>query len=573
MRKTLRALVAVVSILVAVMAIVVFFYRLGEARTSGERSSGAEYSILRNALMAVQTPNDFQDQFLRDRLIALYKGSDRLLAAQVLDASGFAVWKIPSGSSYFALPNDTSMRGGYSAPESSTVVFTTPLSEGMKLAALYATVRRSDISWAAKLPLIIAAVWCLIVALVIVFFSANRKESILPEKFEAPFIDAADETTQPAKDMTLETPESGLETDNPEAEEDEKEASPEEVEEPAAAVVPAPAAEPYSSAKPAAQEEAPTPAKPLADVVRSGRSFEDSLAKLEEEIIEWSSRHPEQGSPLPKSAEARKALGEVQTPAVQPSATQPPSVEPPIAQPQDELDEEIREELEEIETAPEEEPAQNDETDLADSRETLQEFEELNAENSIEKTEAPESVHGQMRIPASNMGSIAGSATSGERADIASLPMPLALTDPQLESRLSEEMNRNGKVDVSLMLIHCTVSSRTDPAAVALAVTIKDYIGSKELIFELYKGAFAVVLPSVDLGGALKMSEDLADVLSATLSLYKDIEGEAPVFIGISARADRNIDAYKIYREASTAVHKAYSGGHSRILAFRPKAE
>ncbi|MHB0897964.1 MAG: hypothetical protein ACYC1A_10495, partial [Spirochaetales bacterium] len=83
MRKTLRALVAVVSILVAVMAILLFFFRLGEARTTGERSSGAEYSILRNALMAVQTPNDFQDQFLRDRLIALYKGSDRLLAAQV----------------------------------------------------------------------------------------------------------------------------------------------------------------------------------------------------------------------------------------------------------------------------------------------------------------------------------------------------------------------------------------------------------------------------------------------------------------------------------------------------------
>ncbi|MFA5853387.1 MAG: hypothetical protein WC820_11840, partial [Spirochaetales bacterium] len=299
MRKTLRALVAVVSILVAIMAIIVFVYRFGEARTTGERSSGAEYSILRNALMAVQTPNDFQDQFLRDRLIALYKGSDRLLAAQVLDASGFAVWKIPSGSSYFALPNDTSMRGGYSAPESSTVVFTTPLSEGMKLAALYATIRRSDISWAAKLPLIIAAIWCLIVALVIVFFSMNREESILPEKLEAPVIDTADES------------------DNLEGGEGEKEASPDEAEEPTSAVEPAAAAEPYPSAKPAVPVEPLAPVKPLADVVRSGRSLEDSLAKLEEEIIEWSSRHPEQGSPLPKNADARKALGEVQTPAVQ----------------------------------------------------------------------------------------------------------------------------------------------------------------------------------------------------------------------------------------------------------------
>lgn len=550
MRKTLRALVAVVSILVAVMAILLFFFRLGEARTTGERSSGAEYSILRNALMAVQTPNDFQDQFLRDRLIALYKGSDRLLAAQVLDASGFAVWKIPLGSSYFALPNDASMRGGYSAPESSTVVFTTPLSEGMKLAALYATVQRSDLSQAAKLPLIIAAIWCLIVALAIAFFAKDRAGAILPESSGTPPVGAAEETTQPTNNRASEAAEDSAEPGKPEAGEDEKEASLAETE-----------------------EEAPAPSRLPTEAAHSGRSFEDSLAKLEEEILEWSNRHPEQGSPPSKGEEARQALGEVQTPAEQASVTPPLSAEPPIAQSQDELDEEIREELEEIETATEEEPEQDNETDLADSRETLQEFEELNAENSGEKTGAPESPAEERRVSAPKASSIATSATSGERADIANLPMPLSLADPQLESRLSEEMNRNGKGDVSLMLIHCTVSSRTDPAAVALAVTIKDYIGSKELIFELYKGAFAVVLPSVDLGGALKMSEDLADVLAATLSLYKDIEGEAPVFIGISSRADRNVDAYKIYREASTAVHKAYSGAHSRILAFRPKAE
>ena len=195
------------------------------------------------------------------------------------------------------------------------------------------------------------------------------------------------------------------------------------------------------------------------------------------------------------------------------------------------------------------------------SRETLQEFEELNAENSVEKPKETEPALGNFQIPAASANSFASPEAANERPDLANLPMPLALTDAQLEARLDEELNRNTKSELSLMLIHCAVSSRTDPAAVALAVTIKDYIGSKDLVFELYKGAFAVVLPSVDLGGALKMSEDLADVLSATLCLYKDIEGEAPVFIGISARADRKVDAYKIYREASTAVHKAYAGG------------
>lgn len=546
MRKTLRALMAVLSVLVAVMAIVLFVYRLGEARTSGERSSGAEYSILRNALLTAQSSQDFQDQFLRDRLIALYKGSDRLLAAQVLDASGFAVWKLPSGSAYFALPNDTSMRIGYAAPEWSTVIFTTPLSGGMKLSALYATVHRSDISWAARLPLIVAALWCLLVALVIVLFGRNRKESILPETFKAAGVEAGNENPPPETESVSDMSEAAAKEPEATAPEDlaandlvEDYGIDEEEENPPA---------------PEAAQEAPVPPsnvlQPVAEAAGPGRNFEESLAKLEEEIMEWSSRHPEQASNPPKAELAGTEAEEVVTPAA-------PS--------QDELDEELSEELEEIDAAPEEEAERSADTDLADSRETLQEFEELNAEALGEQREVPAEIPSTPKVDPV--------ATPNARPDIANFPMPLALTDQQLDARLGEELNRNTKTDVSLMLIHCSVSSRTDPAAVALAVTIKDYVGSKDLFFELYKGAFAIVLPSVDLGGALKMSEDLADVLSATMSLYRDIEGEAPVFIGISARGNRQIDAYKIYREASTAVHKAYSGGHSRILAFRPKAD
>lgn len=467
MRKTLRALVAIASILVAILAIFSFFYRLGDMRTSGERSSGAEYSILRNALMSLQSKKDLQDPALRDRLLALYKGSDRLLAAQVLDSSGLTAWKIPSGSAYFALPNDSSVRGGFSAPEGSTVIFTTPLSDGMRLSALYATLKRADISRAAKLPVIIIALWCLVVAMSILFLGREDKVEVTGKTPDLPEEEAP---SPPEPETALEDP--GLPED-------------------------------------AIDEE------PL--ILGSGRNFEESLAKLEEDIIDWSSRYPDkEAHPSQASAETDQA-------------------------PPEELDEELDEEMDELETSPEDEPQGNEETALADSRESLQEFEELNAEAMPEKK------------------------------DLADLPMPLALGDSLLEARLSEELGRGPRNEVSLMLIHCGISSRTDPAAVALAVTVKDYIGAKDLIFELYKGAFAVVLPSVDLGGALKMSEDLADVLSATLSLYKDIEGEAPVYIGISARSERKVDAYKIYREASTAVHKAYSGSQSRILAFRPK--
>ena len=508
MRKTLRALVAIASILVAILAIFSFFYRLGDMRTSGERSSGAEYSILRNALMSLQSKKDLQDPALRDRLLALYKGSERLLAAQVLDSSGLTAWKIPSGSAYFALPNDSSVRGGFSAPEGSTVIFTTPLSDGMRLSALYATLKRADISRAAKLPVIIIALWCLVVAMSILFLGREDKVEVtgktpdLPQE-EAPPPSEHEPEPEPEHEHEPE-PAPYIEAETMMAPDNDQPIRSEE-----------PQDEPETALEDPGLPEDAIDEEPL--ILGSGRNFEESLAKLEEDIIDWSSRYPDkEAHPSQASAETDQA-------------------------PPEELDEELDEEMDELETSPEDEPQGNEETALADSRESLQEFEELNAEAMPEKK------------------------------DLADLPMPLALGDSLLEARLSEELGRGPRNEVSLMLIHCGISSRTDPAAVALAVTVKDYIGAKDLIFELYKGAFAVVLPSVDLGGALKMSEDLADVLSATLSLYKDIEGEAPVYIGISARSERKVDAYKIYREASTAVHKAYSGSQSRILAFRPK--
>lgn len=609
MRKTLRILVAVLSILVAALAIFSLFFRIGELKTSGERSSGAEYSILRNELMAMQTKESLNDQLFRDKLVALYRGSQRLLAAQVLDANGFVAWKIPADSAYFALPNAVSARSGFAAPENSTVVFTTTLNDGMRLSALYASVRRSDIAQAAKVPLIVIAIWCLAVALAFLLLGEERKDSLLPDVIDTSKIDLSVYAPEPEIKPEGDAGKPGSET-NPEPETAEAALAPaaapvEKTEEEAAAEETPPAAEaarpeavkPWADtaeapiiaastaaaaatqvvtaaqpaeakAQPQAAPKTEASAQSFSDAARSGRTFEESLAKLEEEIVEWTNRHPERAAKIiSEQAAAAKPASESAIKSAAPA----------------DVDQELDEEIAELEAPPEEEAAGSEDMTLADSMETLEEFEELNAEGEERQEASAERGHEAAPLPALAPAAESpreqpaqareAAAQPQERQDLATLPMSLSLSDSQLEARLNEELGRNIRTDISLMLIHCAVSSRSDPAAVALAVTVKDYIGSKDLIFELYKGAFAVVLPSVDLGGALKMSEDLADVLSATLSLYRDIEGEAPVYIGISARSDRRVDAYKIYREASTAVHKAYSGSHSRILAFRPKAE
>lgn len=633
MRKTLRIIVAVISLIAALSSFIIFSFRLNGLKTTGERSSGAEYSILRNALGTVETRESLQDILLRERLVSLYKGSERLLAAQVLDDSGLTAWRMPDGSAYFARPDDPRNRSGFSAPSGSTIMFTTPLKGGMKLTALYVTLRKDDIVDAAKLPLLIAALWAAIALLAFFLLNPETGNAILPEAiltikgeplFRKNAARAVEGKTDKKADVKPAQPRAETEAANPEAAKTEqqeprtaKESQPVQdgnTSQEAQTIQQAEAAEPVMTAPvqpmtlqatvtaSTAISAAVVPASAAADPGSGPRpgpgNIEDSLARLEHEISAWTGRQSQSVQASPE-----------------PSITAPA---PEESQLDDELVEELEtlEEMEEIEAlnglkdngqdqSPaatavkepdfEEEagrkasgqdslpPEQNEaEKELAETMEVLQEFEDMDLESVPEPENALPRL--QENLDRSHAAAAFESLNSPEKnerprveiqekQDVSSLPMPLSLQDSELETRLGSELARGPKAEISLLLIHCTVSSRSDPAAVALAVTIKDYIGSKELVFELYKGAFAVVLPSVDLGGALKMSEDLADVLAATLSLYRDLEGEAPVFIGISARSERNVDAFKLYREASTAVHKAYSGGRSRILAFRARNE
>lgn len=555
MRKTLRVFMAIATGLVIILAVVAFIYRLGDLRNSGERTSGAEYSILRNALMPLQTRSDLQDRFLRDRLIALYKGSDRLLAAQVLDSTGIAAWKLPADSAYFALPKNSSARGGFSAPEGSTVVFTTPLNDGMKLSALYVTLKRSDISLAARAPLIICAVWCLVIALAIVLLGSEKTQAEMsgeigprgpdplsgnpdeggenaqaqdaPPQAQTETLDSGDSQSAESGSKDLWT---ACVDDESEFEADENNASgealPDAVESKAASGL---------DEKP--PSDAASPASPADEAPLSNLNFEESLAKLEEEIGTWKKRHADRAPLFPSGASPQ--------------------------------DDSLASDEEDEEFVSRDDFERDDEFGDSGEDQSLDEGLRKAFGGSAEEAFAAEEEEKQKQSEEAPH----PSSPPKEPPRLASLPMPLALGDSALEARLNEELGRSEKSDLSLLLIHCGVNSRTDPAALALAATLKDYIGAKELIFELYKGAFAVVLPSVELGGALKMSDDLADVLASTLNLYRDIEGDPPVFVGISARSDRNVDAYKIYREASTALHKAYSSGSSRILAFRAKME
>jgi hypothetical protein len=468
MKRNSQIFLAVATILVLVAAVASFFRGTQRALARGERSASAEFSILRNSLLTLQKREDLHDSLLRKRLVALYNGSERLLAAQILDSSGMVVWKVPADSPYFALPGDPNAIGGFSAPKGSTVQYSSPLGGGMKLSALYFTLRRTDIAAAVTLPIALSFSWVIISLFLLFnpFRKAPQKREI--QESEAQEEDAAQPplaTEEASADTTEEAP-SPL-PENPEPIPEEASLADAEID----AIL-------DEEDEEEAEEKAEIDSVPEA----SKPSFDESLSRLEKEIALWTAKRQDFAK-APPAQEEKPDLVPPERPAEAPAPIMP-------------------------------------------LRETL---------------------------------------------DVSSFPMPLSLQSPNLESKLSEELSRPLS-DIALMLIHCSLASPGDPAAVAMAVTIKDYIGSKDLVFELYKGGFAVALPSVDLGGALKMSEDLADVLATTLGLYKELEDSAPIYIGISAAAGRKVDSYKLFREASTAIHKAVSGGKSKILAFRPKA-
>ncbi|MEN6499365.1 MAG: hypothetical protein ABFC65_02380, partial [Rectinema sp.] len=144
---------------------------------------------------------------------------------------------------------------------------------------------------------------------------------------------------------------------------------------------------------------------------------------------------------------------------------------------------------------------------------------------------------------------------------------PATLSMNTLRRTLETELQRNR--ETSLLLIQCMFTGASDPSALALGVTIRDYFASASLVFELAKGCYAAVLPGTDAGSSLKLAVDLDDVLTTTASLYKDLTEEPPFYFGISALYDRTISPERLYKEALAALNKAHESG-SRILAFKP---
>ena len=175
MKRTLRIILFIGTFVLLALIVGYVAWKIGEMRLLGEQSASAEYSILRNAASLITSEEDLGDQFVRDRLKSLYNASTHLLAVQVLDRNGLVLWKMPDESPYFASPA-TNPGSVFHAPGMSTIIYMTPLPDGMKLMALYSILSQRDISNILIVPAIILSAWIVLLVVLQLVLKEKPKE-------------------------------------------------------------------------------------------------------------------------------------------------------------------------------------------------------------------------------------------------------------------------------------------------------------------------------------------------------------------------------------------------------------
>jgi GGDEF domain-containing protein len=141
-----------------------------------------------------------------------------------------------------------------------------------------------------------------------------------------------------------------------------------------------------------------------------------------------------------------------------------------------------------------------------------------------------------------------------------------------MKDRLDAEISRSASFeqDLSLLVICYDGLTSQDANYEAIGDSIERFFSFRDLSFERGDDGFSVILPNIDSSHALRMAEEfykklvfLADGDFAELDLL-------PLFMGISSRSGRLVDAVRMIEEADAALEKARYEKDSRIVAFKP---
>jgi GGDEF domain-containing protein len=202
-------------------------------------------------------------------------------------------------------------------------------------------------------------------------------------------------------------------------------------------------------------------------------------------------------------------------------------------------------------------------------------FETL-ADEETEKEEASEEpAADDFDIPLMDMGMAIKSApedvSSREPAGLYSPSSSLGW-ESYMKERLDAEISRSASFEQDLSLLAFCYDGLTshDEAYSSIGALIKEFFSFRDMAFERGDDGFAVILPNIDSGHALRMAEEFnKKLVFLAEGDYAELE-LLPIFMGISSRAGRLVDAGRLIEEAAAALEKARYEKDSHIVAFRP---
>jgi GGDEF domain-containing protein len=191
----------------------------------------------------------------------------------------------------------------------------------------------------------------------------------------------------------------------------------------------------------------------------------------------------------------------------------------------------------------------------------------------------------EQEAPSSTGISIKSSSRRGEELDIPNMTpecgdKPEGLYSPSsslgwesyMQERLDAEISRSASLeqDLSLLFFSFDGLSAPDPNYAAIGAAIKDFFNFRDLSFERGGDGFSVILPSIDSIHALRMAEEFYRKLVFLTEGDFARLGRLPIFMGISSRSGRLVDALRMAEEAEAALDKARYEKDTHMVAFRP---
>jgi GGDEF domain-containing protein len=160
---------------------------------------------------------------------------------------------------------------------------------------------------------------------------------------------------------------------------------------------------------------------------------------------------------------------------------------------------------------------------------------------------------------------------------------PTGLFDPEsglcwesyLRERLDAELKRSASFeqDLSLLIASLDNSARGTEEYALFTKTTQEFFSFKDLSFQFGESGIAVALPNMDIDHAIRMSEELLKKLTFLLQGRSDDMSYLELFMGLSSRSGRLVEADRMVSEAMAAHRKAKEERDTRIMAFRPDPE